>query len=268
MDDLLTEEEKLQMTESGAAFIEALEAFRNSQVKVDTEALELLLEDAAQLQESSFTEASWDALQTVVGRAEETLGSGSYSRDTLSALETELTQAMDQLVKVFTVQIHAGEGGTVTSDAANAVEEGSDVTFRITPDEGYELKCLIINGQAVQAENGVYVLENISANVEVTAEFQKIKEDPEPTVTPEPTDRPEPTDTPEPTDKPGTTGTPAPTNKPGTSVTPGGGNSEGSSSSGSAAQTGDNSPLAAAWLALGLGMAGAVVLIVGRKRSR
>lgn len=47
-----------------------------------------------------------------------------------------------------------------------------------------------------------------------------------------------------------------------------GGNTGGSSSVGSAAQTGDNSPLMAAWLALGLGMAGAAALLVYRKRSR
>lgn len=66
VDELLTEEEKLQMTEAGAVFIQDLEEFRNSQVKVDTEELKILLEDAGQLEESSFTAETWKVFKEAV----------------------------------------------------------------------------------------------------------------------------------------------------------------------------------------------------------
>lgn len=129
VDDLLTEEEKIQLTETGQGLIESLEAFQNSQVKVSTEDLEVLLEDASQLQEHNFTETTWNALQEVIGKAENTLRSGSYSQNTVLLLEKELTETIDLLKKVFVLQINDAEGGTVTADVESPVEEGSTVTI-------------------------------------------------------------------------------------------------------------------------------------------
>ena len=57
----------------------------------------------------------------------------------------------------YTITVDAGPGGTV-SPGTTTVKEGSDVTFHITPNEGYVLDVLTIS----------YLLKGASAKTVVT----------------------------------------------------------------------------------------------------
>ena len=83
----------------------------------------------------------------------------------------------------YRISIEAGEGGTVSvgdvtatygQPAETTVDFGSWVIFMITPDEGYQLQTLTVNGVDVtaQADKNVYEVLNVSENLTVKATFE------------------------------------------------------------------------------------------------
>ncbi|OUP03551.1 hypothetical protein B5F36_08735 [Anaerofilum sp. An201] len=78
-----------------------------------------------------------------------------------------------QLVEV-TASVR-GEGGSI-SPASVTVEKGQSVTFTITPDEGYSLYRLWVNGELQDlsaVQDGTFVLENVQQATTVQAAFYK-----------------------------------------------------------------------------------------------
>jgi len=72
---------------------------------------------------------------------------------------------------VYKVTCEPAANGAVTADNEKA-EKGSSVTFTITPAQGYTVKDVLVNGASV-GKVTTYTLENISADVKVSAEFEK-----------------------------------------------------------------------------------------------
>ena len=88
--------------------------------------------------------------------------------------------------KRFTVSVSTGEGGQIEIEGTGAVSQnsvatatintGEDVVLVITPDEGYELATLLVDGADVLAdvtEEGTYTIAAISKNMSVSATFQE-----------------------------------------------------------------------------------------------
>lgn len=74
-------------------------------------------------------------------------------------------------------------GGTVSPSGVTTVAEGADLTLTFTPDAGYELGRVTVNEGDVTSgvKNGVYVLEDVSADMTVFATFvAKQPVDPQP----------------------------------------------------------------------------------------
>ena len=91
--------------------------------------------------------------------------------------------------KRFTVSVSTGEGGQIEIEGTGAVSKnsvasatintGEDVVLVITPDEGYELKTLYVDGADVLAdvdEDGNYTISAISKNMSVSATFEEKSE--------------------------------------------------------------------------------------------
>ena len=84
-----------------------------------------------------------------------------------------------------TVSVTAGSGGSVTPGGAVDVQDGATVTFTITPDVGYELGQLLIDGSPVSVQSS-YTFSNVARDHTLYAVFQQSQ-------TPPPVDTPEPT---------------------------------------------------------------------------
>lgn len=95
----------------------------------------------------------------------------------------------------YTITVTAGKGGSVSPKGQVSVQEGGTITFTITPDEGYELRELKIDGVDVGAQLS-YTFTNVTAGHTLYAVFQ-VKTVPTPTPTPIPTPTPTPQQTPE-----------------------------------------------------------------------
>ena len=75
----------------------------------------------------------------------------------------------------YTVTVKCGEHGTVTPGTAD-YESGTEVTLTVTPDSGYRVKSVTLDGKAVTLTNGKYTFK-VTANCTFEAEFEAIPAD-------------------------------------------------------------------------------------------
>ena len=70
----------------------------------------------------------------------------------------------------FYVEVIAGEHGTVTPGSGEYYE-GTDVTFTFTPDEGYVVDQVTVDGEAVTLTDGKYTL-TVTGTTQIEASFK------------------------------------------------------------------------------------------------
>ncbi|SDE79765.1 Por secretion system C-terminal sorting domain-containing protein [Pricia antarctica] len=80
----------------------------------------------------------------------------------------------------YTVTASAGPNGAIDPTSA-LVEEGTDQTFTITPDTGYEIAGILAGGTSVGVSNP-FVLTNVVANTSVEVSFSLINDDSVPVI--------------------------------------------------------------------------------------
>ncbi len=76
-------------------------------------------------------------------------------------------------VPTFEVTINAGAGGTISPSGVVAVEKGKDFTVTLTPDSGYKIDTLTVDGTTVVLVNSSYTLPNVQGAKELVASFIK-----------------------------------------------------------------------------------------------
>ena len=101
-----------------------------------------------------------------------TLEGGKYTL-VLDGVTADVELSAEFEDETYTVTANAASGGTIEL-SADTVSAGGSITVTVKPDEGYVLKSLTVNGQAVAVKaDGTYVIENIFADQTVAAEFEK-----------------------------------------------------------------------------------------------
>ena len=73
-----------------------------------------------------------------------------------------------------TVTISHTGNGTVAPTGSVVVGDGEDLTITMAPDEGHHIASVLVDGVPVEAEDGRYTLENITADHAVHAGFERI----------------------------------------------------------------------------------------------
>ncbi len=74
----------------------------------------------------------------------------------------------------YTIKASAGEGGGISPDGRVRVSRGSDKTFRITPDAGYEIADVLVDGESIGAVSR-YTFETVRKNHTIEAEFRAVE---------------------------------------------------------------------------------------------
>lgn len=77
----------------------------------------------------------------------------------------------------YTITAEAGDGGSINPDGRVRVDRGDDQTFRITPDDGYEIADVLVDGESVGAVSR-YTFENVRANHTIEVIFEAVEEVP------------------------------------------------------------------------------------------
>ncbi len=77
---------------------------------------------------------------------------------------------------VYTITAVAGTGGRITPADYVAVNEGAEQSFSVTPDNGYRIKSVAVDGTDVTAivngANGIYTFTNVRENHRIEAVFE------------------------------------------------------------------------------------------------
>jgi uncharacterized spore protein YtfJ len=73
----------------------------------------------------------------------------------------------------YTITATAGAGGSISPSGAVVVPEGGSQTFTITPNAGYLISNVLVNGQSVGAVSS-YTFTNVQSNQSIHAEFSQI----------------------------------------------------------------------------------------------
>ena len=76
--------------------------------------------------------------------------------------------------KQYTISASAGANGIISPSGSVTVEEGKDITFTITPDNGYEVDTVKVDGVVVALTNGQYKFTNVGASQNIYATFKKV----------------------------------------------------------------------------------------------
>lgn len=76
------------------------------------------------------------------------------------------------LMRAHTITATVNEGGTITPSGAVAVEEGSGKTFTITPDTGYHIADVTVNGESVGVVDS-YTFTNVQSSQTIEVTFER-----------------------------------------------------------------------------------------------
>lgn len=89
-----------------------------------------------------------------------------------TSLYAEASVILEQPVREYTVEASASEGGTITPEGALTYKEGETAEFTVTPDVGYEIDQVTVNGEIAEVKNGKLSVV-IEGDTEVYAAFRK-----------------------------------------------------------------------------------------------
>ncbi len=103
--------------------------------------------------------------------------SAPFTYKRLSAAEWNMWWILYQLqTKVSVITAEAGEGGTISNAGDKNITYTEKLKYVITPDEGYEIEAVYVNGKNVGALD-LYVFAKVEKNQTIKATFKKIASD-------------------------------------------------------------------------------------------
>ena len=79
---------------------------------------------------------------------------------------------IEEIAKEYKITASAGKNGSIYPDGEKIVKEGEDITFTITPDSGYKISDVIVDGESKGAEES-YTFTNVKENHTIKAVFEK-----------------------------------------------------------------------------------------------
>ena len=77
-------------------------------------------------------------------------------------------------IEKYEITAVAGEGGTISNPGAKEVEEGESITYTITPEDGYKVSKVLVDGYEEELVDGTYTFENVTDNHTIEVIFEKI----------------------------------------------------------------------------------------------
>ncbi|MDV7396144.1 hypothetical protein RZS08_32425, partial [Arthrospira platensis SPKY1] len=92
---------------------------------------------------------------------------GSY---TFSNVTTDHSIVASFSVLTYTIMASAGTGGSINPEGAISVNYGGSQSFTITPDTGYAIADVLVDGVSVGAV-GSYTFSNVMADHSIEASF-------------------------------------------------------------------------------------------------
>ena len=114
----------------------------------------------------------FDGWYTAANGGTEITTSTVFSADTTVYAHWTYVGKDDQPGTFYTINVTAGKGGTISPSGSVRVREGGSLTLTITPDKGYVVSSVKIDGKSVGAVKS-YTLTNVMGSHAITVTFRK-----------------------------------------------------------------------------------------------
>ena len=101
------------------------------------------------------------------------VSAGAVTSYTFTNVKASHTIAATIIIKSYSITPSGGTGGTISPSPDVSVTYGGTKTFTITPDTGYRISSVLVDGVAVGAVT-TYTFTNVKANHSLSASFAKI----------------------------------------------------------------------------------------------
>ena len=99
---------------------------------------------------------------------------GAVTSYTFTFVTTDHTISASFTIIQYTITASAGANGSISPSGDVVVDYGSDQTFKITPDVGYQVEDVLVDGSSVGAVTS-YTFTNVTANHTISASFTIIQ---------------------------------------------------------------------------------------------
>jgi len=103
-------------------------------------------------------------------RAHNSNGFGNYSEILYFQIEN-----VNELLTITTITASAGPNGSISPSGDQIVNQGSDKSFTITPDTGYQIDDVLVDGSSVGAVSS-YTFNNVTEDHTIFATFSKVSQ--------------------------------------------------------------------------------------------
>jgi hypothetical protein len=111
-----------------------------------------------------FTSELWDALTAG-------LDNGNSKNVTATPVFTSVPVSTGTAAKSFTITAKAGDNGAIAPNGAASVASGKDQTYTITPNKGYEVADVLVDGKSVGAVK-TYTFSAVTADHTISVTFK------------------------------------------------------------------------------------------------
>ena len=86
----------------------------------------------------------------------------------------EISVAFKAKAPVYTITASAGKNGKISPAGTVSIEEGKNAEFTATPDKGYRLAKVVVDGTSVKFQNNKYTFTNVTGNHTISVTFERI----------------------------------------------------------------------------------------------
>ena len=113
--------------------------------------------------------------KVLVDGEEATLTDGKYTFTNVTSNHTiSVTfKPVEQQEVKYTITATAGDNGSISPSGEVEVTSGGSQEFTITPDEGYEVDKVLVDGEEATLTNGKYTFTNVTSNHTISVSFKK-----------------------------------------------------------------------------------------------
>ena len=118
-----------------------------------------------------YSAAALVELQELVNAGK--LLTATSTQEAVDKKKDEITAKLADIQTQFTITATAGEGGKIAPEDTTTVYKGTSKVFTITPDKGYHIESITVDGENVETIATEYAFEDIVANHTIEVTFAK-----------------------------------------------------------------------------------------------
>jgi len=111
----------------------------------------------------------YDIGKVLVDGSAVTLADGKYTFSNVVANHT-ISVSFKSITKEM-ITVEATDGGSISPSGSFEVDKGSSQTFTLTPENGFKVDKVTVNGKEVSLENNKFTLDDITSDLEIQVSF-------------------------------------------------------------------------------------------------